>query len=52
MSRDDRVYLEHVRDAIDRIEQYTEGSDESGLKKNLLNQDGVIRQLGIIGMSR
>jgi len=49
MPRDDRVYLEHIRDAIDRIEQYTRGLDEPGFKGNLLIQDGVIRQLGIIG---
>jgi uncharacterized protein with HEPN domain len=49
MPRDDRVYLEHIRDAIDRIEQYTKGLDEPGFKDNLLIQDGVIRQLGIIG---
>jgi uncharacterized protein with HEPN domain len=49
MPRDDRVYLEHIRDAIDRIEQYTRGLDEPGFAKNLLIQDGVARQLGIIG---
>jgi uncharacterized protein with HEPN domain len=49
MPRDDRVYLEHIRDAIDRIELYTKGLDEAGFKDNLLIQDGVIRQLGIIG---
>ena len=49
MSRDDQVYLEHIRDAIDRIEQYTKGIDESGFQHNLLIQDGVVRQLGIIG---
>ena len=49
MPRDDRVYLEHIRDAIERIEQYTKGLDEPEFKRNLLIQDGVIRQLGIIG---
>lgn len=49
MPRDDRVYLEHIRDAIDRIEQYTKGLDEPGFTKNFLIQDGVIRQLGVIG---
>jgi uncharacterized protein with HEPN domain len=49
MSRDDQVYLEHIRDAIDRIEEYTKDIDESGFKRNHLIQDGVARQLGIIG---
>ncbi|GJQ22180.1 MAG: DUF86 domain-containing protein [Bacteroidia bacterium] len=49
MPRDDRVYLEHIRDAITRIEQYTKGIDESEFKREALIQDGVIRQLEIIG---
>lgn len=49
MPRDDRVYLEHIRDAIARIESYTVSVDESRFKSDPLIQDGVIRQLEIIG---
>ena len=49
MPHEDRVYIEHMRDAIDRIEQYVKGVDEHRFKKELLIQDGVIRQLEIIG---
>lgn len=49
MPRDDRVYLEHVRDAIARVEMYVKGFDEPRFKKEPLVQDGVIRQLEIIG---
>jgi uncharacterized protein with HEPN domain len=49
MPRDDRVYLQHIRDAIRRVEEYTKGIDEPSFSKNTLIQDGVIRQLEIIG---
>ncbi len=49
MPHDDRVYLEHIRDAILRVEQYTEGIDASEFKRQILIQDGVIRQIEIIG---
>jgi uncharacterized protein with HEPN domain len=49
MPRDDRVYLEHIRDAIDRIEEYVKGVDEPQFTRQSLIQDGVIRQLEIIG---
>jgi uncharacterized protein with HEPN domain len=49
MPHDDRVYLEHIRDAIARIEQYTDQIGESEFKEQVLVQDGVIRQLEIIG---
>ena len=45
----DRPYLQHIMDAIERIEQYTQGSDESSFGANGLVQDGVIRQLMVIG---
>ena len=49
MPRDDLAYLQHIRDAITRIEQYTANVDESEFKENILIQDGVIRQIEIIG---
>ncbi|HAL55417.1 MAG TPA: hypothetical protein DCP63_02775 [Bacteroidetes bacterium] len=49
MPHDDRVYLEHIRDSILRVEQYTEGIDASEFKRQILIQDGVIRQIEIIG---
>lgn len=45
----DTPYLQHVVDAIDRIEQYVQGLDRTTFDRNLLVQDGVIRQLMIIG---
>lgn len=49
MKKDDRVYLQHVVEAIGRIQDYlTEVSKEQFLQTSLL-QDAVIRRLEIIG---
>ncbi len=49
MERDDSVYLRHILDAIARIEEYLAGVDEETFHQQPLVQDGVIRQLEIIG---
>jgi uncharacterized protein with HEPN domain len=49
MRRDDRVYLYHIADAIARASSYIAGLDESSFASSPLVQDGVIRQLEIIG---
>ena len=49
MERDDSVYLHHVIDASERISEYLEGVSRVRFETNHLLQDGVIRQLEIIG---
>ena len=49
MERDDSVYLQHILDAISRIEEYLRGVDEEMFQQQHLIQDGIIRQLEIIG---
>jgi uncharacterized protein with HEPN domain len=49
MKRDDSIYLHHVLDAITKIEGYLSGIDEPTFREESLIQDGVIRQLEIIG---
>lgn len=49
MTKDDLVYLKHILDAIVKIEEYSEGMDFEDFEKNHLVQDGVTRQLEIIG---
>ena len=49
MAQDDVVYLRHILDAIDRIETYLQGVDEEKFFSDNLIQDGVIRQLEIVG---
>jgi len=49
MERDDSVYLHHILDAMSRIEEYLGGVNEETFRQENLVQDGVIRQLEIIG---
>ena len=49
MRRDDSVYLRHILDAIAKVEVYLGGQDEMAFSQNTLLQDGVIRQIEIIG---
>lgn len=45
----DGDYLEHIRDAITRISRYLAGKIEADFLGDELVQDGVIRNLEIIG---
>jgi len=49
MERDDTVYLRHVIDASERISEYLKGVTKLRFETNHLLQDGIIRQLEIIG---
>jgi len=49
MRTDKSAFLNHILDAIKKIEKYIQGVDEEAFKKNDLVQDGVIRQIEIIG---
>ena len=48
-SKTDFVYIKHILDAILKIEGYLKGISEHDFKTNSLIQDGLIRQLEIIG---
>ncbi len=47
--KNDTAYLRHILDAITRIEEYTAGTGYEDFIDNHLLQDGVIRQIEIIG---
>ena len=49
MKTDQSAFLHHILDAIKKIEKYIQDIDEESFKKNDLIQDGVIRQIEIIG---
>lgn len=49
MKKDDSAYLRHILDAIYRIEKYTKDIIYEDFIDNHLIQDGVIRQIEIIG---
>ena len=44
----DRLYLESIRDCLERIAEYTEPGESEFLASRLI-QDGVIRNLEVIG---
>ncbi|MFA6183977.1 MAG: DUF86 domain-containing protein [Parcubacteria group bacterium] len=48
--KDDRVYLKHILEAIEKIEKYSKQADdfEDFLKKDMV-ADAIIRELEIIG---
>lgn len=45
----DQDYLEHIQDAIGKIHRYMAGKSEADFMADDLVQDGVIRNLEIIG---
>ncbi|MCK5913570.1 MAG: DUF86 domain-containing protein [Desulfuromusa sp.] len=47
--KDDKVYLLHILEAIEQIEEYTADCDLARFLATRLIQDGVIRQTEIIG---
>lgn len=49
MKKNDTVYLKHILDAIHQIETYVDSLDYAQFEQTRLVQDGVIRQLEIIG---
>lgn len=46
---DDTVYLRHILDAIARIEEYLHEVSQETFSETPLLQDGVIRQVEVIG---
>ena len=44
----DRLYLESIRDWLERIAEYTAGGEQEFLASRLI-QDGVVRNLEVIG---
>jgi len=49
MKKDDYIYLRHILDAICRIEEYARDKEYEDFMDNYLVQDGVIRQIEIMG---
>ncbi len=49
MKRDDTVYLQHILDAIAKAQSYLLDVDEATFFTDSLVQDGVIRQIEIVG---
>jgi uncharacterized protein with HEPN domain len=49
MIKNDRVYLEHILEAIGKIENFTNAVSKFDFDNNVMIQDAVIRNIEIIG---
>lgn len=49
MIKNDQVYIEHILEAITKIERFTFGITKLDFEKNVLIQDAIIRNIEIIG---
>ena len=49
MNMNDSVYLSHILNSIEYIEEYIQGMERSDFLSSNLVQDGTIRQIEIIG---
>ena len=49
MKKEMRVFLEDIKESIDRIEEYTQGMSKEPFMEDIRTQDAVIRRLEIIG---
>lgn len=49
MKKDPEVFIGHIIDSIDLIEQYAENLTPDKFKENMAMQDAIIRRLEIIG---
>ena len=47
--KNDKTYLEHILNAISKIENYISDSDYEAFKNNNMMVDAVVRELEIIG---
>ncbi len=48
--KDDRVYLQHIQDALNDIVRYC-GSDRDGFFNDRMRQDATLRKLEVIGQA-
>jgi uncharacterized protein with HEPN domain len=49
--KDDKLYLIHISECIERIESYVSGTDKEAFMASSLVQDAVIRNLQIMAES-
>lgn len=49
MIKDPKIFLQHILECAEIIENYTKGIDFEAFKKDIKSQDAVIRRIEIIG---
>ena len=51
MKKDPQIFLKHIIESIEEIENYTKDQDKEKFRKHNMMQDAVIRRIGIIGQA-
>lgn len=49
MKKDPKIFLEHILQCIERIEEYTEGITKKQFLESVQSQDSIIRRIEIMG---
>ena len=49
MKKEMRVFLEDIKESVERIEEYTQGMSKEHFMEDIQTQDAIIRRLEIIG---
>jgi len=49
MKKDPAIFLEHILESIERIEEFTKGTSKENFLNSVQLQDSVIRRIEIIG---
>ncbi|MBU0478104.1 DUF86 domain-containing protein [bacterium] len=49
MKKDPKVFIEHILECIERIEEYVKGITKDKFSKSVQLQDAVVRRIEIIG---
>jgi uncharacterized protein with HEPN domain len=49
MTKDPLIFVRHIIESIEKIEEYTQGMSEHEFQKSIVVQDAVIRRLEIAG---
>jgi len=49
MKKEVKIFLQDIKESIDRIEEYTQDMSEEDFMRSIQTQDAVIRRLEIIG---
>lgn len=49
MVKDDKLYLQHMRDAVMKIQKYAATTSRIGLETNDMAYDAIVREIEILG---
>lgn len=47
MRKDPKIFVEHILDCVERIEEYTKGVTKNGFLNSIQLQDAIVRRIEI-----